>query len=558
VSSTVGAALNLSARLRLATRSLTLESLKLFQALSAASADLSLRGAYLVIVFVVVGFSMIPAALWAGAITPVTTGVTHVHPINVPNFTDSDGTHTINNPFSSHVNYTIVSPQGTFTFSPAKQFSGFIIDNARNTMTPSGQVSSHPKLDRTGYTYATRSFGVGSGAGLLESFDIPPIYYEYRELGLRTSANCIYNDSADLSFDQLTPDGEGFDFLTYNAVGRQPNGVRILNAAASSGTMTLFSVSGGFGTDNTTYVTMAASSAATNESIYAALHHIQCHIVYEPWEMLVAVNASSKTINVTAPAEGSAATFPNLRQWTSFVSGMFNLICWVQVTTYLTSVLGDAFVSNIDAVAMHQNVSANATNLYGVTTALESMFDDILHAVSAAQLMVSDATQPTDARVQSNGFVFGSPAYIYAVTAIDVLVTLTFLVEAIRTRWWKDAPRFDFMDIKAVILGASAPDNGIAEKTSEVGKDEKALGLIALTVVDGSSLRAVSRDHNPPDYAQPLIIGTRLSPESGKGSKDRLQVPEYEMSLMSRDDMRDSGENVEHRGPSPKIKGSRS
>ncbi|KAH8645761.1 hypothetical protein BX600DRAFT_534191 [Xylariales sp. PMI_506] len=507
-------ALNLSARLRLATRSLSLETLKLVHAISGATLDLSLTGGNLVLLLAFVASSMIPAALWAGAITPISTPVVISYPISVPDYSNTSGTFVFNDPFSTPSNYTKISSLGTFTFSPAKQYSGFIIDNARNAINPStGQVNSHGKLDRTGYVYTTRSFGVGTSVGMLDSFGIPATNYEYREAGFKVTTDCIYNDSALLFFEELTFRSEGFDFLVYNAVGQEPNGVSIENAVGAGLNSTVFSVSAGVNTTtDTTFVTMAAWSGNASESDYAALHHIQCQILYDPCELHVAVNVSDKTIQVTAPAnESGAVTIPNEKQWEYTSAGMFSLISWTQVTTYLTSIMGDAFIGNIEAVSLAQlNASTNATNLYGVSSALESMFDSILETVSAAQMMVSNSTGYTTAQVYTTGFVFGTPVFTYAVAAVNALVTLVVLAEALRSRVWRGVPAFDYMDIKDVVLGASAPGNGISARAAELAGSgavsAKDLGRIVLTVVNGSSLRvAGSDDRRRFDDETPLV-----------------------------------------------------
>ena len=56
-----------------------------------------------------------------------------------------------------------------------------------------------PRSDKTGYTYSTRSYGVGSSLGLAQSFGKGyryPMVYQYQEIGYNASVVCGFNASS--------------------------------------------------------------------------------------------------------------------------------------------------------------------------------------------------------------------------------------------------------------------------------------------------------------------------------------------------------------------------
>jgi hypothetical protein len=100
--------------------------------------------------------------------------------------------------------------------------------------------------------------------------------------------------------------------------------------------------------------------------------------------------------------------------------------------------------------------------LRGIEDSLTSMLDNVLLAYSSAQLMIANDTSevPTTALITS--IRVGEPIYIYAIAAINFLLVLVFLLEAARTKGWKGLKKFDYMDIKSVVIGTSIGGTAIA------------------------------------------------------------------------------------------------
>ncbi|KAL1980950.1 hypothetical protein VTN96DRAFT_3290 [Rasamsonia emersonii] len=111
-------------------------------------------------------------------------------------------------------------------------------------------------------------------------------------------------------------------------------------------------------------------------------------------------------------------------------------------------------MDNIENVQATQGVN-NASSLAGIEAVLTAIIDDAMVAFASAQIMLLQDTAPTPVVIQSPAYAFGTPRYIYTVMFISIVITTGFFVEALRTRDWRRLSKFDFMDVKSVIVAAS-------------------------------------------------------------------------------------------------------
>ncbi|KAI0132902.1 hypothetical protein BJ170DRAFT_615712 [Xylariales sp. AK1849] len=480
---TICITLNLSVRLTLTSRSLTLETLKLFNSLCGNRIDWTIKHIYLLVSITFVALTMVPAALWAGAITPAITTASARYALNVPDYSNSYG---ILGDVFDNGSYTTTESLGTFTFFPEFNLHGFVLDNARDAINPTGGVNSHAKLDKTGYLYAARSFGAGALVGLKDHFETPALTYQFREAGLKVSTKCMYNETSRFildKFEGLEP--LGLSFNIYNSMGLFPNGGGVMDAATAMADSLAFTF-GASSINNSHYAGTAVYPVNGNISAnsYAVMDKVQCQIFFDPYEFLVSVNTTSKYIDVVP--QDATRPFPNSNILAMYTIQRLGRLASVLIMSQWTSVMGNVLKNNIENIA-RINGNSSETTLRGVGTAIESMCDNILEATSAAQMMVLGELQPTTAEVQSMSFVLGSPIYAYGILGVNLFVTLIFLVEVLRTRMWKDTPLFDFVDIKAVILHSSFAGNSIILAGYNRHSEDEALGEVNVTFVDDRS-----------------------------------------------------------------------
>lgn len=166
-------------------------------------------------------------------------------------------------------------------------------------------------------------------------------------------------------------------------------------------------------------------------------------------------------------------------------AGMFIMTQW-------TSFLGDTLMNNIANVARVNGTGKEAT-MRGVSTAIHSMIDKILEACSAAQMVVLEGIQESQAMFQTRNFVLGGPSYIYGVIDINILVTVIFTEEDLRTRWRKNTPRFDFVKLKAVMLNCWVAGNNIVLTDYDPENDEAALNVTFDSDIESTGLSLSKR-----------------------------------------------------------------
>lgn len=187
-----------------------------------------------------------------------------------------------------------------------------MINTAAGVISDKDNIGKRPRSDKTGYTYTTRSYGVGSSMGLFADFsaNFPASYqhpttFAYQEIGYNASVLCAFNVSsqwgilpeADSDQDSnalipniyvaggATPDG-GLDWqLQYSTVS--DSNVVSINAHPDLGSTGL-----------------ATIVITTGSGDYSSLNQTQCSVKFIPILFDISVNLSSTEITVTKAGTG--------------------------------------------------------------------------------------------------------------------------------------------------------------------------------------------------------------------------------------------------------------
>ena len=219
---------------------------------------------------------------------------------------------------------------------------------------------------------------------------------------------------------------------------------------------------------------------------YAQYNLMQCSVDFTQAEFRVEVNITSSTINVTVldsaqtsqdrPFDGNhhlksntMASLGLLAQTTSSVA--FEALGQSLVNNWQTF---NQSISNVNVTfESDQKFEGNATSIFHAAEAsFNAMLDDILLGYGAAQLFWGvGSDEPNAASISSNASVtstydsirLGQDGYIFATLAINILLIIIGLEEAIRTRNWKQMPLLDYLDLKSMIVATSAGGKDIWE-----------------------------------------------------------------------------------------------
>lgn len=441
---------------------ISIADLKFFEAIVSRRFGLDHPGARTPILLIILLLLTLPAFIWVGSLTPVITTETRSieNGLQIPAYSSASSSNWDQNGFEFLQDCkSYVADQGIFSKCPTASLSGQLLTSASQaSMTKQfNSTHLHRKNDDTQYSYAGRSYGVGSCVGF-QSFSNDPVpnitSYSYFEPGYQTSVRCIHNSSSGWHLQQIRDGdtGAGIPWIYY-ATGLFPN-------THPGGGADFFSVTGLGGdasivaletrVDEGQHVIQLA--AGDN---YSNLNQTQCWITYTPTLFQVDVTISSRIIVVKPINESNFDHTGGLA-----ATGTYQLGAVGRINTSLyISLIGQALKSNID--------------LYGVdrftamADSMAAMIDDIFVFVGSAQYYMQNDTQNTNVAVTYNVLKLGNTAYIYAICLICILLLLVTGADMIRTHWWRQLPKFDFTDIPFIISGSAVAGEQIIQCSSK-------------------------------------------------------------------------------------------
>ena len=461
---------NFSTRLHLAEKPYALDRLWFWKAVCTKSVDWSMPAPFLLLLVIFQLLVVVPAAIWAGALTPVITSTTIPFSLKLPQYSQA---------FSGHwasLNWTSPQPSKyigyVFTYSPNYNLQGLILNDAVSATRPDNVTRIHRKLDNTGYSYTGRSYGVASSVGLVDQTvsTTAILSYQYNESGYLSNVSCIVNATSDwaLSGPVYTPQDGTYPNI-YLASGTLANGNAEKYAACGlAGSEEIFALVGSARSGQNIFAIAAGQN-------YATLDKAQCTVRFTSTVFSVAVNVTERLIAVAplprSPARADAPDIEPTGSITGFAMRVPTSISQQHACDLYRSLVGSTFVQNIQSVRpdFQGPGGADATTpaadvLRGVEDSLTAMLDSTLFALSSAQLMIANDTFATPTALSVRAIRFGEPAFMYIIAGINFAVALLYLVELVRTRVWRGLGKFDYTDIKSVIVGASGGGTAIAER----------------------------------------------------------------------------------------------
>ncbi|KAL1968220.1 hypothetical protein VTN77DRAFT_2055 [Rasamsonia byssochlamydoides] len=458
--------INLSARASFTRHPVSLDSIKLINALCGQRPDLSLpwRGRLTALAFY--ALTLFPAALWAGAITPVPASQTTTEIIQLPAYNKTSwlGLGPGGTPATKN------EAQGIFTFNPAWDLQGLILNSATSASNRTGGPVIRPKLDKTQYSYVNRSYGVGAAVGLTDGLINQATSYVYYENGFESSISCIYNRSS--AYHLIPSSGQPSNWFlhVYEAKGTLPNTPPNAqpqdSVAASIGANPAIVAIATDTSNGQNYIALI-----TDAEQYDPLNYTQCQITFTQRRFLVNVDVKDRIISVAPQDETTWLNETVADLLNQQIIQTLNNIASSLSTSLYVNPLGSALMDNIQNVQAVQGVS-NASVFAGIEAVLTSMMDDAMVAFASAQIMLMQDTTPATVLVNSPAYAFGTFRSILAVVVITVLVAFVYGSQWGRTRGWRRLSKFDFMDVKSVIVAASEGGTAIAKEAQALHRSQ--------------------------------------------------------------------------------------
>jgi hypothetical protein len=529
--------INYALRLRLAKVSVSLDVLRTWVDMTIPRVDWDLPLRFFFPVLFVVFLSLVPAALWAGSMTPSVSRTVGGGMLLVPSYEDVSMIREYPMMIGSS-GPSLRTQKGFFTYSVGQQQSSQLLASAAQASSTGTGLHLHRKLDNTQFSYRGRSYGVGAPVGLMDqgiSSNTQVAGYIYQEEGYLANITCTYNATSNFTLSgpvnewiyaasgNLPDSDEGPEYSNY--IGHDGKAIVAMGVAFSQ-------------RSPRRYLAIAAGEA------YAFLNSTQCEFDFTPTLFNVTVDIGN--LNITVTPAGLMRDFNPQRNITRTVVRQFELMS-NDMTNLYVSLLGEAFNSSIAAYKMSRAsasrdpIPEEEATLAGLTNSMIAMADDMLVAYASAQLMVGRMFTQQPAKVYVYALQFGQPAYIYAIFALNLFIIFAVVFEAVRTAGWAKLGRFNYLDPRDLIIAASRGGADIAAAADDIMERR-----------EGRNMKHIWLLSDPDEGNGSLIVNLKGDEDGhvkivvGKGQKERDVEREFGMDeKKSAFDFGDAGE----RGP---------
>jgi hypothetical protein len=312
--------------------------------------------------------------------------------------------------------------------------------------------------------------------------------YGYQENGYKAELTCSYNRSTQFMLYEL---GRSYPWM-YAVKGYMPNSNHILETSTylAPNPASLFAIGVAAGAVNgTQYLSIAAGAD------YHFLNATQCSFSFTPMAFDVNVDKLSSKITVTPGYKVEDIEPTKMLAHTAV--RQFELISNDQTNLY-QSLFGNSIVSSIANYNISQHNSSAAlpeetASLTGLTSSLTAMLDDILGAYASAQLRVSNQTLSTRTSIRVISMQVGQTLYIFVELVINIVILIIVIAEAIRTKGWRDLSKWDYMDIRSVVISSSRGGKDIATDADGASKDRTRDWVDRSTGVNNKELQTTVR-----------------------------------------------------------------
>ncbi|KAH7091543.1 hypothetical protein FB567DRAFT_276885 [Paraphoma chrysanthemicola] len=452
--STVVTLINRAARLYWKSNGITLDILQSWVSLSTRSISWGLPLGRVFLVLSFISLTTMPAAFWAGVITPVPSTFVTSDMLLIPGYHNTS--YIREWPSSALAQPPLVSNEyGIFSYSVGSQMHAKLLYTAASSSTTDGRQRPHKKHDLSQFTYVGRSYGVGGSVGL-EDKTVQNEWshsYDYHETGLLTSVKCGYNARSNY---QIRSTNNSAIYRTSGKLQRNDDTAPedSIHLGLSSDSM----VAIGVPPTPQDFRRILGFAAGKN---YAYLNTLQCSFAFEPTLFHASVNLREKIITV-APLYPIRQFYPDSTNLTYTLLRQFAIIANLQTSTRV-SALGEALSQSITNYVQNSRAHGNthpaysfkSATLSGVETALAAMADDMLVAYAGAQMYIQKDRKEVSITVTRTAFRFGEDMYIYIVCGVNLFVVCCVVVECVRTKNWKDLPELDYADTGAMIVASA-------------------------------------------------------------------------------------------------------
>jgi hypothetical protein len=491
----VGTVITLSFQRRATSTPFSLDALRFYNSVFALRFDWNLPLTLLLPLGLFIAFSLVPPALWSGALTPnvIIRNVTEHVPIpNIGHVDTSDNplfgmggdwTGSGGCPWLSSNNVDL-NQERNISFHNCLHASRFAFINSASTASalnplPGGGTGKgfvHTKQDRSGYSILGRSYGVGGGVGVVNVPELQArLSYGFVEPGLHTKVHCTLNRTAAFQV-QVQGSGSTSGLFIYQSDGNGtlPEGLSVNYGSLIGATYVgyspadIFAWASAYNNASVSYFALAAVADGCEEPTTASclyrfgkLHRTQCQLQFVAQDFQVKVNNVNRTLTVT-PQENIT--------WPSYADALLSQLASEHNYMSLNdgqfggSGLGHGILNNVNIVRAYANESSFSSEsmLRGTEAFIADIMDNTLMLFAQSRLFTSKSQISVPAVAAQEVVVYGTRRFIYATVGLNALIVTICIAQAIYTRFWNQLSKLDPFDTASIAVGASCGGKRLA------------------------------------------------------------------------------------------------
>jgi hypothetical protein len=469
-----GVVLNLSFQHHALSAPFSFNLLRFINSAFALRLDWNLPLCFLLPLATFVAFSLVPAAIWSGAVTPNVVLKNITIPFTVPSIGIFNGAPKDNVvcPWLSGDTLDLNKQQPT-SFSGCKSklslLNSAATSSAINVVPGNKETKApvHAKLDRAGYSFIGRSYGTGGSVGFVNISQVQtPLFHSFEETGLQAEVECIVNKTAEFRLEELFSATDGMLVFTTHGNHTLPEGLSIEPCRQSARiSADVFAWGSVYNNRSTSWFSLAAvpdiclggetGGGGGCEYGFRQLHQTQCQLNFTARKFDVKVDNTGRTISVSP---GPSIEWPSdADALLNELSSSYNDIS-CSAGTSGGSLLGTAIHSNINILrALRNDTSFNEeTMLHSVEHFIADLTDNhLMSFVQARYFSSPEERRSVNADITKYAVVYGEAKFIYAAFVLNLSIIIICAIEALRTQFWKYISNLDFLDTASVAVGAS-------------------------------------------------------------------------------------------------------
>ena len=191
--------------------------------------------------------------------------------------------------------------------------------------------------------------------------------------------------------------------------------------------------------------------------------NIQYSLKFVPTVFGVSVDVVDQVLVVTANHTAINDPDPTRRLVNNTVLSL-NFLSKMSPSLWV-SVLGDAFSYNLNTTKQaFPDVARPDAALRATEASFEAILDDILGVYGSSQISINNGTMIKSIQGSFHSYRIGMPLVHTFTLLLNLLIVLGILIEAFRTRFWRDLSKYDMMDLKSTVTAASSGGKDISRK----------------------------------------------------------------------------------------------